>query len=181
MADPPARGDRRTGLRGPAGRGQPARAGRRGGQRGAGPGRGLRGRRTDHPRRAGRRGRPGGGVAGPTGAPRGPGAARRRFQHRLRALLPGRAAGRGRRGAGQPRLHRGRTRAPGRRLRRGAGLRRYRARPPGWPGWEQACRSPTPRSCPRTSGRPPRSRPGRTRWRCSRTHRAPPAGPRGCR
>ena len=27
-----------------------------------------------------------------------------------------------------------------------------RARAGGWPGWEQACRSRTPRSCPRTSG-----------------------------
>ena len=33
----------------------------------------------------------------------------------------------------------------------------------------------------RTSGRPPGWRPGRTRWRCSRTPRVPPAGPRECR
>ena len=43
------------------------------------------------------------------------------------------------------------------------------------------CRSRTSGSCPQTSGRSTGWRRGRTRWRCSRTPRVPPAGPRECR
>ena len=128
MAGAPAGRDRCAGLRREARRRDHPRAGGRGRQPGAGSGRGHRGRRARHPRRAGRPGRPDGRLAGQAGAPRGPGAARGRCQHRIRALLPRRAASRGRGGAGQPRLHRRRTRAPGGRLRRSAGFHRSRAR-----------------------------------------------------
>ena len=47
-----------------------------------------------------------------------------------------------------------------------------------WPGWDGACRSRTPESSPRTSGPFTRWQRGPARWRCSRTPRVPPAGPR---
>src|SRR5437773_815052 len=79
----PARGERCAGLRGPARCGARARTGGGGRRQGAGPGRGHRGQPAGHPRGTRRVFRPGGGVASPAGAARGPGAARGRLQHRL--------------------------------------------------------------------------------------------------
>jgi enoyl-CoA hydratase/carnithine racemase len=70
LAAAPARGGRRGGLRGGAGRRDDPGTGRRVGGRRPGMGRGHRGRRAGDPRRAGGRSGPSGGLAGAAGAAR---------------------------------------------------------------------------------------------------------------